>query len=133
MVKGIILIGFIILVAAGFLISSEFTGKTVTGPCSGTNTYYLCVDGEGDFVLAGSAVSSSEINETIGDYLCKSVALSDNEDFVFRYTNNAVKGVVYKANQELLGENLNMHVTANYKCYVEGDCSLQCSEYRVFE
>ncbi len=133
MVKGIVLI--LILAALGglLLLSNEFTGRSVTGACSGANNYYLCLDGEGDFVLSGMAVPVTDINETIEDYSCKLVSLSDDESFVFRYTSSAIKGIVYNANEELIGENVNQHVTANYKCSVAGDCSLACSEYRVWE
>lgn len=134
MAKGIVLAGIIIIVAlAVIFLSEEFTGKTIEGACSGTNTYYLCIDGDGDFVLDGTAVPLGEINETVEIYDCKSVNLENNEYFVFRYTNNAVKGLVYNSNKELIGSNNNEHAVANYKCSLEGDCSLSCSEYLVWE
>lgn len=133
MVKGIVLALILVALGALLLLSNEFTGKSVTGPCSGTNNYYLCIDGEGDFVLSGTAVPINDINETIENYGCKLVSLSDDESFVFRYTNSAIKGIVYNSNKGLVGENVNQHIIANYKCAVAGDCTLSCSEYRVWE
>ena len=132
MIKRIALVIILILVSTFLIYRIDFTGKVVEGECSGVNSYYLCVIGDGDFVLGSSAVQKSELTDVVDTYNCKLVSLQNNNNFVFRYTNNAFGGRVYKSNKQLLGDNTNSHPTANYKCHIENDCSLACSEYRVF-
>lgn len=132
MLKRIALAIALIFISTFLITNLRLTGKTIEGECSGTNDYYLCIDGTGDIVLNGSKIDSSQMTEDIAGYTCKSVSLESNDRFYFRYTGSAAGGFVYSSDQELLGSNSNTHTSANYKCYVEGDCSLVCSEYRVF-
>lgn len=132
MLKRLALAVLLIILSTFLITNLRLTGKTVEGECSGTNNYYLCISGSGDVVLSGLAVQQYELNYNISSYKCKSVSLESNEDFILRYTNSAEGGFVYNEDEELLGSNNNTHATANYKCYIEGDCSLSCSEYRVF-
>jgi len=133
MIQRIALAIILILVSTLLIYNVNFTGKVVEGECSGNNSYYLCVVGDGDFVLGSYAIQETELTDIVDTYNCKLVSLEDKDGFVFRYTNNAFGGRVYNFNQQLLGYNENSHTTANYKCHIDGDCSLSCSEYRVFE
>src|SRR3989344_6328071 len=131
MIKRILLAIALILISTFLISNINLTGKAVEGECSGTKTYYLCIEGDCDFVLGSSAVQRSEFIDIIDGNSCKPVSLQDNDNFVFRYTNNSAGGKVYDSNKQFLGSNINNHATANYKCYVKSDCSLSCSEYRV--
>ncbi len=129
-----ITLAVVLILLSTFLISQiNLTGRAVEGKCSDANNYYLCIDGGGDVVLRGLAVQQSQFTDIVNNHKCRYVSLDSNENFIFRYKDNAIGGFVYDSNKDIIGINSNSHKSANYECYVESNCSLKCSIYRIFE